>query len=291
MRLGDKEIGDGHPCYVVAEIGINHNGSLDLARALIDAAADAGADAVKLQKRDIEAVYSAADLDKPREHPFGGPQTNRRQKEALEFSWHQHDELSCYAASRGLDYGLSFWDPGSVRVGAEFLGLPWVKVASCHVANRDEALVEACVATGLPLLASTGACADEDVRWLLTAAAGRQLALLHCVSTYPCEDRDVNLAAIVTMRRAYGLPTGYSGHERGVALSVCAVALGACVIERHLTLDRSMYGSDQAASLEPAGFRRMVRDIRAFEAARGDGVKRRLHAEEAIMAKLRRAGA
>jgi len=319
IQLGDTEVGDGCPCYVVAEAGINSNGDVPTAKSMIDAAADAGANAIKFQMRDVETVYGRPPypegyLDQPRAHPFDGAQTQRGQKSALEFPPHVHEHLRMYALERGLDYTVSAWDEKSLAA-AVGLGVTWLKVASPCV--TDGPLMRAHWDTCLPLVISTGGLdvdgtdavmdgsnvagqkwLDEDENeppppWVHHDAdgevtAGEREALLHCCSSYPSEDGDINLRVIPEMRERYGVLVGYSGHERGIATTVAAVALGACIVERHLTLDRTMPGSDQASSLEPGAFRTMVRDIRAVEAALGDGVKRARPSEEAALRKMRR---
>lgn len=288
MKLDGVEIGEGQPCYVIAELGINHNGSADTAHRMIDAAALAGANAVKLQLRDVETVYTRAPyptgyLDQPREHPLGGEQTQRGQKLALELTLGEHAALIEHARRLGLGYSVSAWDELSLR-RAVALGLSWLKVASPIL--LDGPLMRAHAATGLPLVISTGGL---DLQQLFAVIEGLPLcAQLHCCSTYPAEDDDLNLRAIEAMRDAFDCPIGYSGHERGIATSVAAVVLGASIVERHFTLDRSSYGSDQAASLEPPGLTRLVRDIRAVERALGDGVKRPRSSEAAALVKMRR---
>lgn len=294
VHLGGIPCGDGHPAYICAEIGINANGDVLLAEKLIDAAAYAGAQAVKLQKRTVEAVYSAEELAKPRESPWGT--TTREQKEGLEFGEREYRGLARYAAARGLVLTASCWDTQALDDVMAWIDPPWLKIASASI--TDHALLRAYAGTGRPLVMSSGMSTEaeialavgvvQDAQIRLTGTAS--LVLLACTSTYPCEDEEINLRTIETLREWWPrTPIGYSGHERGIATTVAAVALGACFIERHITLDRAMYGSDQAASLEPAGFARMVRDIRAVECAMGDGVKRRLPSEEPIAAKLRRA--
>ncbi len=331
ISLGSTEVGDGCATFIIAEGGICANGDIGIAERMTDAAADAGADAIKWQMRDVETVYGRAPypegyLDAPREHPFGGEQTQRGQKLALEFSVEEHAHLMAYAAKRGLQYTVSAWDERSLSRAVE-LGVAWLKVASPCV--TDGPLMRAHGATGLPLVISTGGLDMDGVLRAIEAITGSEperhcgdggetcfdiglarvpdpersryaavdvppMALLHCCSSYPSEDADLNLRAIKELQDAFYyqstplVPVGYSGHERGIATTVAAVALGACIVERHLTLDRSMHGSDQSASLEPGAFARMVRDIRAVEAALGDGVKRMRPAEEAVMRKLRR---
>lgn len=297
VKLGERWVGDGEPVYVIAEAGINHNGDMTIARRMIDTAAAAGADCVKLQKRDVEVVYGRdpypeSYLDQPREHPLGGEQTQRGQKQALEFTVEQHCELRDFANRRGLDYTVSCWDEGSLAEVVEHLKPPFIKVASPCL--TDGPLMRSHGATRLPLVVSTGMATPDDVDDALynvesaVIVAPSDCVLMHCVSSYPTDPADVNLCAINWLRNYNGTLVGYSGHELGTAITVGAVALGACVVERHLTLDRTMYGSDQAASLEPGEFKELVRQIREVEAALGDGVKRPRDSEQACMRKLRR---
>lgn len=290
IKLGKRLVGDGEPCYVIGEIGINHNGDVDTCKRMIDAAARAGADAVKLQKRTVEVVYGRAPyrpgyLDEPREHPLSDDQTQRGQKTALEFGRDEWERLALHAKQQGLDFTASCWDEQALADVCEWVDPPWLKVASPCV--KDTPLLKAHSATGKPLVVSTGGLSDHEAnelcRWLDHEVLDNYI-LLHCCSTYPAPDRHLNLRAMTELPWTYG----YSGHERGIATTVAAVVLGACVVERHLTLDRTMYGSDQAASLEPQGFARMVRDIRSVEAALGDGIKRVMPGEAEVMAKLRR---
>lgn len=284
------------PAYIIAEGGINHNGSVELAKKLIDAAAEAGADCFKLQKRTIETVYTKEELDKPRESPWGT--TNREQKLGLEFGKVEYQELAAYANKLGLDFTASAWDARALLNVIEWTNPPWLKVASASL--TDDVLLRNHVAFRRPIVLSTGMSTLAEIEHAVMVVAQESndlgewpgLALLACTSTYPCEDSEINLRTIEALAAHfnYQIPVGYSGHERGVATSVAAVALGARIVERHLTLDRTMYGSDQAASLEPKGFALMVRDIRTIEAAMGDGNKRRLESEEPVRAKLRRVG-
>lgn len=279
VNLGGAVVGAGRPCYVVAELGINGNGEVDTYKRLIDVAAECGADAVKTQKRTIDLVYDADFLAQPREHPLSDDQTQRGQKEALELSIAEHVELAEYARGLGLDYTASCWDVESLRDFVEAVDPPWLKIASPLI--TDEALLWAHGATGKPLVVSTGMSTAEEVdhavRLLMykqggaTRTKGADLVLLACCSAYPADNADLNLRSIPWLAKRYGVPAGYSGHERGVVPSVAAVVMGACMVERHLTLDRASYGSDQAASLEPKGFRQLVRDIRAVEEAIGEG--------------------
>jgi N-acetylneuraminate synthase len=283
VRIADRLVGPGHPCFVVAEIGINHNGNLNVAKQLIDAAVAAGCDAVKFQKRTVEAVYSPEDLDRPRESPFGT--TNRALKLGLEFGRPEYEEIDGYCRQKGTFWFASCWDEGSVEF-MEAFEPPCYKLASACVTHDD--LLRRHRATGRPLIVSTGMSTMDQIRHAVELVGGSPLVLLHTTSTYPSRVEDLNLLVIETLRREFGCPVGYSGHEVGLQTSVAAVALGACVVERHLTLDRAMWGSDQAASVEPQGFARLVRDIRTVEAAVGDGVKRLLEGEIPTMQKLRR---
>lgn len=288
IRIGDREVGESRSCYVVAELGVNANGDLDIARALIDAAAAAGADAVKGQKRTVDVVYTAEQLAAPLDNPSGykGWRTRGDYVRGRELNLDQHWELSAYAASLGLHYTCSAWDAQAFdEVG--LLDPPFHKIASAMLTDHE--MLQRAAATGRPVIASTGMSTMEQVDKAVSLLGGGAIALLHCMSAYPADESALNLRCIRTLRERYSLPVGYSGHERGIAMTLCAVAMGACIVERHLTLDRTMFGSDQAASLEPDGFRKLVRDIRNFEAALGDGVKRVHASEEAVMKRLRRA--
>ena len=287
MKISGLTIDTG-PCYVVAELGLNGNGDIEIYRQLIAAAGAAGANAVKLQKRDPKACLTARALAAPYtgRNSFGS--TYGEHRAALELSPSQLVELRADANGRGLHFFGSAFDIPSLRVLVE-LGVPAIKIPSCDLTHR--ALLEAAVATDLPLIVSTGMATeielDTAMDILHPARATRRLALLHCVSGYPVENQDANLRRMDWLRR-YAVPVGYSGHEKGTAISVAAVARGACIIERHLTLDRTMAGPDHAASLEPEGFRRLVRDIRKVEAALGPQAEQPLPCEMASKRKLRK---
>jgi N-acetylneuraminate synthase len=285
VRIADREIGPGHPTFIVAEIGINHNGSLETAKRLIDAAVLAGCDAVKFQKRSVEVVYSAEELARPRESPFGA--TNGDLKRGLEFGVEQFAEIDRYCASRKLIWFASCWDEGSVDVIEQFKP-PCYKIASASL--TDDNLLRHHRKTGRPIIASTGMSTLEQIDHAVEVLGQRDLVLLHTTSTYPSEIGELNLRAIPRIAERYGIPVGYSGHEVGLYTTLAAVVLGACVIERHITLDRAMWGSDQAASVEPQGIARLVKDIRAVEKGLGDGVKKVYPSEVPIMQKLRRVG-
>ncbi len=279
-------VGPGHPCYIVAEIGINHNGDLDLAKRLISVAVASGCNAVKFQKRTVEVVYSAEELARPRESPFGT--TNGELKRALEFGLDEYRELDAYCRAVKIPWFASCWDEASVDFIAQF-DVPCFKVASASL--TDDNLLKHTRRAGKPLIVSTGMSTIEEVDRAVDILGKDDLVLLHACSTYPAYYNELNLAAVHTMRDRYGVPVGYSGHETGLASTIAAVAIGACCIERHVTLDRAMWGTDQAASLEPSGITRLARDIRLVEQAMGDGVKRVIEREYPIIKKLRRVGA
>ena len=274
---------------IVAEIGINANGSIELAKKMITAAKDAGFDYVKFQKRDINTVYSKVDLDKERQSPWGT--TNREQKEGLEFSVGEYVEINRHCQEVGIQWTASPWDLTSL----DFLissGVPYIKIPSACL--TDCAILQQAARSGIPVHLSTGM---SDMYMIKTAvdvmldAGYAPEVIYHSVSTYPSEIGELNLACIQTLKDefgGYGTVIGYSGHERGIMPSVMAAILGARWIERHITMDRAAYGSDQAASLEPAGFKRLVRDIRDADVALGYPKKRILDTEVPIAAKLRR---
>ena len=286
VRLGSKVIGPGRPCYVVAEIGINHNGDIDLAKRLINVALGADCDAVKFQKRTIDVVYSKEELAKPRESPFGT--TNGDLKRGLEFELEEYQEIDRYCREVKIDWFASCWDEASVDFMAQFQ-VPCFKIASASL--TDDNLLRHTRKVGKPIVLSTGMSTLKEIDHAVEVLGKQDLILLHACSTYPAYYEELNLQVIDVLRDRYGVPVGYSGHETGLPSSVAAVVLGACTIERHITLDRSMWGSDHAASLEPNGITRLVRDIRLIEKSMGDGVKRVLEREQPIIKKLRRVGA
>ncbi len=283
IQIGNHLVGDGHACYVIAEIGINHNGDIDIAKKLIDVVCAAGGDAVKFQKRTVDVVYTPEELARPRESPFG--ETNGDLKRGLEFGQEEYEEIDRYCREKNIPWLASCWDEASVDFIAQF-DVPCFKVASASL--TDECLLEQIRSKGKPILLSTGMSRLEQVDRAVDCLGKQDLAILHSCSTYPAYYEELNLRVIQTLKQRYGVPIGYSGHETGIPSSVAGVALGACIVERHVTLDRSMWGSDHAASLEPNGFTRLVRDIRLIETSMGDGVKRVIEREIPIMKKLRR---
>jgi N-acetylneuraminate synthase len=283
VKIGNRLIGPGQPCFIAAEIGINHNGDLDLARKLISASLLAGCDAVKFQKRTIEVVYTPEELAKPRESPFGT--TNGDLKRGLEFGHGQYQVIDEYCRMHNMMWYTSCWDEASVDFIERF-NPPCYKIASASL--TDDNLLRHHRRCGRPIILSTGMSTLAQIDHAVELLGTEDLILMHCTSTYPSKLEELNLKVIHTLGRRYDVPIGYSGHEVGLPTSVAAAVLGACMIERHITLDRAMWGSDQAASVEPHGMGRLVRDIHAIETAMGDGEKRVYESEVPIMNKLRR---
>ena len=288
VSIGSRVIGGGHPAYVIAEIGLNHNGDVDLAKRLIDVAAKAGADAVKFQKRTPEISTPEHMRDVPRETPWG-TMSYLDYRRRVEFGRDEYIAIGDHATMLGLDWFASPWDVPSVDF-LEDLNVVAHKVASASLTDTE--LLVALRETGKPIILSTGMSTIEQIDRALATLGTDRVGLMHATSTYPLEPEEANLRAIATLRDRYpGVPVGYSGHERGLQISLAAVAIGAVAVERHITLDRTMWGSDHAASLEPTGLEHLVRDIRVIEMALGDGVKRVFDSERAPMAKLRRISA
>jgi N-acetylneuraminate synthase len=285
VDIGGHRVGHDEPCFVVAEIGINHNGDLGLARKLISAAVTAGCDAVKFQKRTVDVVYAAEELARPRESPFGP--TNGDLKRALELDAEAFDAIDEYCRMLGIAWFASCWDEASVDFIERFEP-PCYKIASASLTDDD--LLRHHRQYGRPIILSTGMSSLQEIDRAVDVLGTDDLVLLHATSTYPSQPAELNLRAIGTLRERYGVPVGYSGHEVGLSTTVAARVLGACMVERHITLDRAMWGSDQAASVEPFGFQRLVRDIRTVESALGDGVKVVYDSEIPVQEKLRRVG-
>jgi len=284
VKIGERLVGDGQPVYIVAEIGINHNGDVEIAKRLIDAAKLAGCDAVKFQKRTPELCVPPEQRNIPRETPWGLI-TYMEYRYKVEFGYEQYAEIDRYCKQQGITWFASCWDIPSVDFIEQF-DPPCYKVASASL--TDDELLLRLNATGKPILLSTGMSTMDEIRHAVSLLVRDRLIIMHSTSTYPCPPQELNLRMIQTLKREFDLPVGYSGHEVGLQTTYAAVVLGACVVERHITLDRAMWGSDQAASVEPGGFMRLVRDIRVIEQALGDGVKRVYESELAARAKLRR---
>ncbi len=310
VRIGEYSVGHNDPVFVIAEIGINHNGNVEIAKELIREAKKAGCQAVKFQKRTVDIVYSAEELAKPREvsreivesavwrqvlsfeavmrleKSDWKNTTNGDLKWALELTRDEYAEIDRYCKELGILWFASPWDENSVDFLAEF-DPPCYKVASASL--TDDGLLRYIHAKGKPIIMSTGMSTWEQVQHAVEVVGTENLVLMQCVSTYPSKLAEINLEVIKTLRTHYPfVPIGYSGHEEGTAPSLCAVAKGACAVERHLTLDKKMWGSDQKASIEPAEMATLVKMIRDYEIAQGDGVKRLLDSEVPIMKKLRR---
>lgn len=285
VKIGNTFVGDGYPCFIIAEIGINHNGDMDIAKKLIDLAQVAGCDAVKFQKRTVDVVYSAEELAKPRENPFGD--INGDLKYGLEFEFKEYQEIDYYCKEKKIPWLASCWDEDSVDFIDQF-DVPCYKIASASL--TDDNLLRHTKSKGKPVILSTGMSTLEQIDHAVEILGKNDLVILHATSTYPADYLELNLSVIPVMKQRYGVPVGYSGHETGIPSSIAVVALGVCAVERHITLDRAMWGSDQAASLGPGGIIKMVSGIRLMEMAMGDGVKRVMEREVPIIKKLRRKG-
>jgi N-acetylneuraminate synthase len=287
VQIGDVKVGPGESVYVIGEIGINHNGDIDVAKQLIDVSVAAGANAVKFQKRTPEISTPKDMRDKIRSTPWGD-MTYLDYRYRVEFDADQYREILSYAKDRGLHAFASPWDVPSVEF-MEQQGAVTHKVASASVTDLE--LLKALRETGKPIILSTGMSTIEQIDTAVETLGTSNLVIMHATSTYPLPAEEANLRMINTLRERYQVPVGYSGHERGLQISLAAVALGAVTVERHITLDRTMWGSDQASSLEPKGFESLVRDIRILEEAMGDGVKRVFPGELAPLSRLRRVDA
>ena len=270
--------------YIIAEIGINHNGDLELAKALIDEAKQAGCDAVKFQKRDIEKVYTAEFLNSYRESPWGT--TQREQKEALEFNQSDYEFINNYCNEIEIDWFASAWDLNSQKFLNQF-DLSNNKIASAMLVYSD--LLRMVAKERKRCFISTGMSSYEEIEQAVNIFNEENCPyeLMHCRSTYPMEDSHANLNAIMSLKKEFNCKVGYSGHESGLAISYAAAALGITSLERHITLDRAMYGSDQAASIEPAGLRQLVGAVRKIEGALGDGKIDVLPEEKLVAENLR----
>ncbi|MFA6142107.1 MAG: N-acetylneuraminate synthase family protein [Candidatus Omnitrophota bacterium] len=271
--------------FIIAEVGINHNGDIDIAKKLIDGAIFAGADAVKFQKRTVDKVYTKAELDKPRESPWGT--TTGDQKRGLEFGKKEYDEIDRYCREKKFSWFASAWDIDSQHFLRKY-NCKYNKIASAMLTDRE--LLETVADERKHTFISTGMSTMEEIGKAVDIFRKKNcpFELMHCNSTYPMPDEEANLKAMVTLRQKFGCDVGYSGHEVGLITTCAAVSFDATSIEKHITLDRAMYGSDQAASVEVMGFCRLVNYIRTIEKAIGDGIKRVTPSEEIIMKKLRR---
>jgi N-acetylneuraminate synthase len=285
VRVGGRWVGEGEPVFVIAEIGINHNGSLETARRLVDGACLAGADAVKFQKRTPELCVPRDQWDRERDTPWGRL-TYIDYRRRMEFGEKEFEAIDRHCRERGLLWFASCWDEAAVDFMERFEP-PCYKVASACLTDHD--LLRRMRATGRPLMLSTGMSTIEEIEDAVAAAGREELLIAHATSTYPCPVGELNLRMIQSLRRRFPeCPIGYSGHETGLCTTWAAVTLGATFVERHVTLDRAMWGSDQAASVEVGGLMRLVSNIRDVEKALGDGTKRVYAGELPQLEKLRR---
>jgi N-acetylneuraminate synthase len=286
VAIGDRHVGDGQPVYVIAEIGINHNGSVDIAKKMILGAVVAGADCVKFQKRTPEICVPRDQWDIERDTPWGR-MTYIDYRNRMEFTADQYADIDAFCKQHNIDWTVSCWDEEAVDFMENHFDVPFYKAASASL--TDIPLLQQMQATGRPLMISTGMSTMEEITTAIEALDGRSLLVAHATSSYPAPLAELNLKMIETLRSIYpSLPIGYSGHETGLAPTYAAVAIGASFIERHITLDRAMWGTDQAASVELGGLARLVRDVRDIETALGDGIKRVYDSELGPRKKLRR---
>jgi len=284
ITIGKRKIGDGHPTYMVAEIGINHNGDVEIAKSLIDVAAKHGMDAVKFQKRTPELCVPPEQRGHMRETPWGYI-TYLDYRYKVEFGQDEYAEIDRYARQVGIPWFASVWDEPSVDFLEQFDPICY-KIPSASL--TDHSLLRHVRQTGRPMILSTGMSTMQQIQEAVKVAGEEDLVITHATSTYPCDPEQLNLKMIGTLRESFSCPIGYSGHEVGLIPSVVAVSLGACMVERHITLDRAMWGGDQAASVEPGGVERLVKYIRVTEDALGDGVKQVYASELPSLRKLRR---
>lgn len=282
--IGNREVGDGQPAYLIGEIGINHNGSLETAKALISAAKKGGLDAVKFQKRTPLLCVPEHQRSQMRDTPWGYI-TYLDYRYKVEFGQEEYAEIDRYCRELGIDWFASSWDAPSIEFIEQF-DPPTHKIPSALLTDLE--LVRAYRATGKPLIVSTGMSTLDEIKAAMDILGEDNIILCHTTSSYPCPPEELNLNMIPTLRNLYNCPIGYSGHEVGLVPSVVAVALGACLVERHITLDRAMWGSDQSASVEPQGVATLVKYIRVTEKSMGDGIKRVYDSEQSSLSKLRR---
>ena len=284
VQIGNRWVGEGYPTYIIGEIGINHNGDVDIAKELIKVAKDAGVDAVKFQKRTPEICVPVDQQSKMRETPWGYI-TYLDYRYKVEFGVEEYQEIDRFCKEIGVDWFASVWDESAVDFLEPFEPVCY-KVASASL--TDHGLLKKIRSTGRPVILSTGMSTMEQIRTSVALIGMENLILTHTTSAYPCPPEELNLRMVQTLAEEFPVPIGYSGHEVGLVPSALAVALGACVVERHITLDRAMWGGDQAASVEPGGLRKLVKYIRVTEESLGDGVKRVYESELPSLNKLRR---
>lgn len=284
VKIGNRLVGPGQPCYVIAEIGINHNGDLDVAKQLIQMSVEAGCDAVKFQKRTPELCVPLDQRDVMRETPWG-QMTYMDYRHKVEFNEKQYQELADFATKLNVHLFASPWDVDSVDFMVK-MKHPVIKIPSASITDIE--LLGKIASTKLPVIMSTGMSTMEQIDKAVLVLNKENLLIAHSTSAYPCDPKELNLRMIPVLAERFQVPIGYSGHETGLQTTVAAVTLGACFVERHVTLDRAMWGSDQSASVEPTGLQRLVRDIRTVEEALGDGVKKIYESELKPMSRLRK---
>ena len=284
VKIGDTWVGDGHPAYIIAEAGINHNGDLESAKQLMAAAKHAGVNAIKFQKRTPELCVPPEQRNQMRETPWGYI-TYLDYRYKVEFGEEEYKEIDRYAKEIGITWFASVWDEPSVDFLEKFNPVAY-KVPSASL--TDSNLLRHLRKTGRPLILSTGMSTMEQINAAVKLVGEENLVLCHATSSYPCDPEELNLKMVETLRKTFSCPIGYSGHEVGLVTSVVAVGLGACMVERHITLDRALWGSDQSASVEPGGFEKLVKYVRVTELAMGDGVKKVYESELPSLKKLRR---
>ncbi len=286
IEIGGRPVGDDYPVYIIAEIGINHNGDLGTAKKLIDAAKLAGCDAVKFQKRTPEMCVPKEQRNLKRETPWG-ILTYLEYRHRVEFGQEEYAEIDLYCRNKNIAWFVSCWDTPSVDFIERFTPVCY-KIPSALL--TDDKLLRYVNKKGRPVILSTGMSTIEEIHHAASLLDQNRLLIAHSTSSYPCKPEELNLRMIQTLRQEFDCPIGYSGHEVGLQTTCAAVIIGACFVERHITIDRTMWGSDQAASIEPGGFIRLVRDIRVIEQALGDGVKRVYESEKPALQRLRKLG-
>ena len=286
IEIGGRPVGDDYPVYIIAEIGINHNGDLGTAKKLIDAAKLAGCDAVKFQKRTPEMCVPKEQRNLKRETPWG-VLTYLEYRHKVEFGQEEYAEIDLYCRNKNIAWFVSCWDTPSVDFIERFAPVCY-KIPSALL--TDDKLLRYVNKKGRPVILSTGMSTIEEIHHAASLLDKNRLLIAHSTSSYPCKPEELNLRMIQTLRQEFDCPIGYSGHEVGLQTTCAAVIIGACFVERHITIDRTMWGSDQAASIEPGGFIRLVRDIRVIEQALGDGVKRVYESEKPALQRLRKLG-
>lgn len=284
IKIGNRMVGDNHPAYIIGEIGINHNGDLQVAKSLMLAAKKAGADAVKFQKRTPEICVPLEQQSQMRDTPWGYI-TYLDYRYKVEFDQEAYQEIDRYAKELGIDWFASSWDVPSLEFMERF-DPPTHKIPSALLTDKE--LLRAHRDTGKPLILSTGMSTMDQIREAVDILGEENLILCHTTSSYPCPPEELNLRMIQTLKENFSCPIGYSGHEVGLVPTAIAVALGACLVERHITLDRAMWGSDQSASVEPQGLASLVKYVRVTEKSLGDGVKQVYDSEQSSINKLRR---